>query len=86
MGKHPQKFREELSNKACLSQVLVQELKKSPQDINLPHLQSVVSVALLSPSASVVDTRDILLLSHFKLHSAAVTEVFCKFFSKEGEI
>lgn len=77
MGKQPQKLREALSNKACLSQVPAQELKKAPRTSICPtcnpwfqwhfsHLQPVRWI-------------------HFKLHSAAFTEVFLSFSARREE-
>lgn len=85
MGKHPQKLREAHCNKACLSQVLAQELKKAPSALicPTPNLWFQWHFSHLQPVW--LDTRDTSHLPHFQLDSAAVTKVFLSFSAKREE-
>lgn len=72
MGKHPQKLREALSNKTCLSQVLTQELKKAPS-------------TSICPTCNPWFQRISLTFSQYGGYTAnCIVQKLQKFFSKEG--
>lgn len=83
MGKHPQKLKETLSNKACLSQVLVQELENAPKTLICPtrNLWFQWHFCHLQPVWWIPGTPHTHHTSNWRVRSYIS---FCKFFNKDG--